>query len=255
VSCTCSMSHPYLTLTIAEYPTYSYPHNAGRSEGMDPGCWEIKWVNRNDCLSALAASNTLSTPHPFLPWLISLVQTLRSVPHLTVTWPNQQHPLIPRRSGLFSRSHQMKDHLATKRQSGLQHIHPPHGDDNNTFLCPSSFWNHRVDTITATLGSRSPSARLSPPNTPITTDDWTVVDAGSNTDFNVPQIFSHTLAAENLQSYTCGVPPETDDNRKGQRDELICIDAVPPDSLDWSGVAVSDDAVHSKGEITTSSPV
>jgi hypothetical protein len=50
----------------AEYPTYSYPHNADRSEGMDPGCWEIKWVNRNDCLSALAASHTLSTPPSLL---------------------------------------------------------------------------------------------------------------------------------------------------------------------------------------------
>ena len=73
VSSTCSTSRTYLTLTTAEYPTYSYPHNADRSECMDPGCWEIKWVNRNDCLSALAASNTLSTPLPFLDLLISLV--------------------------------------------------------------------------------------------------------------------------------------------------------------------------------------
>jgi hypothetical protein len=252
VSCTCSTSCTYLTLTTIEHPTYSYPHNAGRSEGMDPGCWEIKWVNRNDCLSALAASSTLPTPPPFfLAWLISLVQTLRSVPHLTVTWPNQQHALIPRRSGLFNRSHQMKDHLPTKRQSGLQQVHPPHGDDDNTSLYPSSFWNLRVDIVAATLDSQSPSARLS---IPITTDDWTVVDAGSNTDFNMPPHLSHSLASEHLQSHACDAQPETENNRTGQRDELLCIDGVPPDSLEWSGVVVSDNAARSKSEITTSSP-
>jgi hypothetical protein len=181
------------------------------------------------------------------------VQTLRSVPHLTVTWPNQQHALIPRRSGLFSRSHQMKEHLATKRQSGLQQVHPPHCDGDNTSLYPSSFWNHRVDIVAATLGSQSPSARLSPSNIHITTDDWTVVDAGSNTDFNVSPNLSHPLASEHLQSHACDVQPETEDNRKGQRDELLCIDRVPPDSLEWSGV-VSDNATRSKSEITTSSP-
>ena len=187
---------------------------------------------------------------PPLPCLIFLVQTLRSVPHLTFTWPNQQHALIPRRSGLFNRNHQMKDQLATKRQSSLQQVHPPHGDDDNTSLYPSSFWNHRVDIVAA-----SPSARFSPSNIPITTDDWTVVDTGSNTDFNVPPNPSHTLASDHLQSHACDVQPETEDNRKGQRDELICIDGEPPDSLEWSEVVVFDNAARSKGEITTSSPV
>jgi hypothetical protein len=192
-------------------------------------------------------------PPSLLAWLISLVQTLRSVPHLTVTWPNQQHALIPRRSGLFSRSHQMKDHPGTKRQSGLQQVHPPHGEDDNTSLYPSSFWNHRVDIVEATLGSQSPSARLSPSNIPITADDWTVVDAGS--DLHVPPNLSRTLASGHFQSHASDVPPETEDNRKGQRDEFICIDGVPPDSLEWSGIAMSDNPAHSKGEITASSPV
>lgn len=217
---------------------------------MDPGCWEIKWVNRNDCLSALAVSNTSSTPLPFLAWLITLVQTLRSVPHLTVTWPNQQHALIPRRSGLLSRSHQIKDHLGTKRQSGLQQVHPPHGDDDNTSLYPPSFWSYRTNFVEATLGEQSPSSRLSPSNIPTTTDDWTIVDAGSNTDFNVLPNLSHTWASDNLQCHTRDVQPETEDNRMGQKD-----DGVPPDSLEWSRVVVSDNAAHSKGEITTSSPV
>lgn len=149
----------------------------------------------------------------------------------------------------------MKDHLAVKRQSGLQQVHPPHGDGDNTFLCPSSFWNRRVDTVSASLGSQSPSARLSPSNNPITTDDWTVVDAGSSTDFNMPPNLSHTLVPEHLQSHACDVSPETEDNRKGQRDDLICVDGVLPDSLEWSGVVMSDSTARSKGEITTSSPV
>ncbi|KAH9982873.1 hypothetical protein BGW80DRAFT_49649 [Lactifluus volemus] len=83
--------------------TFPYPHNANRSAGMDAGCWEIKWENRNDCLSALT--------------------TLRNVPHLTVTWPNQQHALIRRRGGP-NRGHHLKAHLMFKRQSNPQQTQP-----------------------------------------------------------------------------------------------------------------------------------
>jgi len=190
---------------------------------------------------------------------MSLVQTLRSVPHLTVTWPNQHHALIPRRSGLFCRSHQMKDHLATKRQSSLHQVHPPNGDNGNTTgriisLGPSSSWNHRVNTIAATLDSQSPPERLSSPNLPIITDDWTIVDARSNPDFSAPPNVPHTLASEHLQSHACDVPPETKENRENQKDELLCIDGVPSDSLEWSGV-VSNNAAHSKSGVATISPV
>lgn len=46
-------------------------HNSPRSALMDLGCWEVKWCHRDDCVSA---------------WM-----TLRSVPHLTVTWAHQSH--------------------------------------------------------------------------------------------------------------------------------------------------------------------
>ncbi|KAF8841966.1 hypothetical protein BDN67DRAFT_1010225 [Paxillus ammoniavirescens] len=45
------------------------PHDSPRSSVMDPGCWEVKWAHRDDCVSAL--------------------MTLRRVPHLTVTWAHQ----------------------------------------------------------------------------------------------------------------------------------------------------------------------
>ncbi|KAH7916363.1 hypothetical protein BJ138DRAFT_1108734 [Hygrophoropsis aurantiaca] len=48
------------------------PHNDPRSEGMEGGCWEVKWLHRDDCVSAL--------------------MTLRRVPHLTVTWAHQPGP-------------------------------------------------------------------------------------------------------------------------------------------------------------------
>lgn len=188
------------------------------------------------------------------------MQTLRSVPHLTVTWPNQQLALIPRRSGLFSRNHQVKDHHLTKRQSGLQQVHPQHGDDDNTAgqiissLGSCSSWSHKVNT---TVDSQSPTERLSPPNLPITTDDWTIIDAASNMDFNVSSTVPLTLASEQLrvsQAHVYNVPPETEENRERQRDGFLCIDGVAPDSFEWSGV-VSDGSVHSKGEIATLSPV
>ncbi|KAF9225409.1 hypothetical protein BS17DRAFT_778555 [Gyrodon lividus] len=49
--------------------SFPAPHNGPRSSVMDPGCWEIKWAHRDDCVSALV--------------------TLRRVPHLTVTWAHQ----------------------------------------------------------------------------------------------------------------------------------------------------------------------
>ncbi|KAF7311102.1 RNA binding protein [Mycena chlorophos] len=48
---------------------YPAPHDGPRLPGMDTGCFEIKWVHRDDSVSAL--------------------MTLRRVPHLTVTWAHQ----------------------------------------------------------------------------------------------------------------------------------------------------------------------
>ncbi|KAJ7070828.1 hypothetical protein C8F01DRAFT_1107992 [Mycena amicta] len=51
---------------------YPPPHDGPRLPEMDTGCFEVKWVHRDDSVSAL--------------------MTLRRVPHLTVTWAHQlQH--------------------------------------------------------------------------------------------------------------------------------------------------------------------
>lgn len=150
--------------------------------------------------------------------------------------------------------------MATKRQSGLQQVYPRHSDDDNSTgqtipsLGSSSSWNHRVNTA---VGSQSPTERVSPPNLPTTTDDWTIVEVGSTTNSNVPSTVPHTLASEQLhvfQAYACDTLPDAEDNRERKEDEFLCIDAVPSDPFEWSGV-VSDGSVHSKGEITTLSPV
>jgi hypothetical protein len=36
----------------AKQQLYPGPHNARRSAVMDPGCWEIKWKHRDDCINA-----------------------------------------------------------------------------------------------------------------------------------------------------------------------------------------------------------
>lgn len=59
-------SNPNYELTASRYPP---PHNAGRSSGMDAGCWEIKWDHRDNCVTAL--------------------MTLRRIPHLSVSWAHQ----------------------------------------------------------------------------------------------------------------------------------------------------------------------
>ena len=145
--------------------------------------------------------------------------------------------------------------MATKRQSGLQQVLPRHGDDDNLTgqtipsLGSSSSCNHNT-----AVGSQSPTERVSPPNLPTTTDDWTIIEVGSSMDFNVPPTVPHTLASEQLhvsQGYACDVPPDTEDNRERKADEFLCIASDP---FEWSRV-VSDGSAHSKGETTTLSPV
>jgi len=196
------------------------------------------------------------------------VQTLRNVPHLTVTWPNQQHALIPRRSGLFNRAHHVKDQLAVKRPSGIQQVQLKRGDDNNVTsqiipsLSSSSPWKHKARTVAVTVGSQSSSEHLLPPNDgdpSITTDDWTVVDAGNNTDFQVPPTLPNTATSKQLRvsrDHPCGVPPETEDNRERGGDGIVCIDGVlslPSNHLGLSEVA-SDCGTHPKGQVATLSP-
>lgn len=66
-----------------------FPHNAPRSPIMDPLCWEIKWEHRDDCVSALMVIS-FSTCLPLFDTSSSMiVQTLRRIPHLTVTWAHQ----------------------------------------------------------------------------------------------------------------------------------------------------------------------
>jgi hypothetical protein len=64
---------------------YPSPHDAPRSLNMDSGCWEVKWERKDDCISALVVCCTsiftLRNSNNF--WLS---QTLRTVPHLTVSW-------------------------------------------------------------------------------------------------------------------------------------------------------------------------
>ena len=228
---------------------------------MDPGCWEIKWENRNDCLSALAASDK---PLLRLPGLMFLMQTLRGVPHLTVTWPNQQHALIPRRSGLFNRGHHVKDQLVLERRSGLQHVQPRHGDElsvTNQIIPSFGSWKHHARTVTATVGSPSLSEHLSPTidgDLPVTTNDWTIVDPANHADFHVQPTLADTAASTGIsQDHLCGAPFESKDNQERGGDEIPCIDEAPsPSSSDHLGLSevVSDNATHSKGQLAALSP-
>jgi len=259
-----SMSQSYLSLTIVEYPTYPYPHNADRSEGMDPGCWEIKWENRNDCLNALAASNKQN----FRLFGSDIpLQTLRSVPHLTVTWPNQQHALLPKRGGFFHRGHHVRDNLAVKLPLIPQQVQLRGDDDNVTSkIVPSlgsSSWKHKARTVAVTVDSQSSSEHLSPPNDgdrPITTDDWTVVDTGDNMDFHTSPISPDTATSKQLhvsREHPCGVPSETKDVPEKEGDEVLCTDGVPSPLASnrlWRSEIGSDGAKHPNGQVAALSP-
>ncbi|EIM92238.1 uncharacterized protein STEHIDRAFT_151573 [Stereum hirsutum FP-91666 SS1] len=59
--------HEFSALHVpAGHGSFPSPHDSPRLPPMDPGCWEVKWQHRDDCVRAL--------------------MTLRTVPHLTVTW-------------------------------------------------------------------------------------------------------------------------------------------------------------------------
>ncbi|KAH9081674.1 hypothetical protein EDB83DRAFT_2512528 [Lactarius deliciosus] len=200
--------------------TYPYPHNADRSAGMDPRCWEVKWENRNDCLTTLAAS-TYNLLHR-----LGLIpaQALRNVPHLTVTWPNQQHALIPRRSGTRC---------------------PWSPDNNNMASHVEISMNLPASKTEATVDSQS-SERLSclgDADPPTTTNCWTVVESGSKTDFrDVPLIVPDVVNTKDTI-------PEQDDAVFGASAAL----SQTSNPLEWSEV-VSDNLAHSKSEILASSP-
>jgi len=65
---------------------YPVPHNGPRAATMDTRCWEIKWEHRDDCVSALMVSNKTRS---FNELPNEVTQTLRRVPHMTVTWAHQ----------------------------------------------------------------------------------------------------------------------------------------------------------------------
>ena len=187
-------------------------------------------------------------------------QSLRNVPHLTVTWPNQQHALIPRRSGPVNRSHQVRDQSMVKRKAGPQHIQNPFtGNDNFAGQVGTSI-NIPAPKAEATVDSRPPSERLSclsdaDPTT--TTDGWTVVESGIKTDFrDAPLTVPDVLRPPSTGAYSGDVPPTTKDATPEQCD--IAIDASAPFSqssnpLEWSD-GVSDCLAHPEYEVLASSP-
>jgi hypothetical protein len=43
-----------------QVPTsFPAPHDSPRSSVMDPGCWEVKWAHRDDCVSALVVCSSM----------------------------------------------------------------------------------------------------------------------------------------------------------------------------------------------------
>lgn len=135
------------------------------------------------------------------------------------------------------------------------------GDDDNitskivTSLGPSSSLNHTARTA---VDSQSSLERPSPPNDGdrhISTDDWTVVDAGNNMDFHTSPTFPDTVTPKQLHAsreHPCGVPSETKDVPEKGGDEILCTDEVPSSLLSsrlWQSEIVSDGAKHPNGQV------
>ncbi|TFY80307.1 hypothetical protein EWM64_g3702 [Hericium alpestre] len=130
-------------------------HDAPKSPVMDPGCWEVKWEHREDCVTALT--------------------TLRSVPHLSVTWAHMTRPpassqgnYVRSRSHSFSSSQPDHQNPASETAQGLEH--PRSGPSNIPFksshlrtatystLSSDFDVNTTAGTIGSPISSRHPSA-------------------------------------------------------------------------------------------------
>ncbi|KAG6832548.1 hypothetical protein H0H92_000177 [Tricholoma furcatifolium] len=101
-----------------DWKLYPSPHDAPRSVNMETDCWEIKWEHRDDCVSALMA------------WLI-VEQTLRRVPHLTVTWSHQPPPLGSEQRSPYVPFHhtnfaQYPMHIQTQSPLARSHVASTH---------------------------------------------------------------------------------------------------------------------------------
>ncbi|KAF5388553.1 hypothetical protein D9757_004610 [Collybiopsis confluens] len=72
--------------------SFPSPHDGPRNSHMHQGCFNVKWAHRDDCLSALMVNCSLPSGlfgHSSNLDLASK-QSLRRVPHLTVTWAHPQ---------------------------------------------------------------------------------------------------------------------------------------------------------------------
>ncbi|KAJ7109996.1 hypothetical protein C8R44DRAFT_884008 [Mycena epipterygia] len=126
---------------------YPHPHDGPRLPEMNPGCFEVKWAHRDDCVSAL--------------------MTLRRVPHLTVTWAHQPSPFgfeqqPPHHQGRFLSG---PSNHGTSYPFHVQNFTPPSQPRNESLPTPGTTQLH--------------SSRLSAPGSDVSfsvsstnTDDW-----------------------------------------------------------------------------------
>lgn len=141
---------------------YPEPHRAPRSRSMETACWEIKWEHRDDCVSALMVNIVLSLGVVFLLTLI-FGQTLRRVPHLTVTWAHQPVP-----SGQTNRSTNYQNHSPYSYQISYQNTSHSSQSPNASFIRSQPLRElsqnvnvYRKSTLVNAPNGRDTSLRLS----------------------------------------------------------------------------------------------
>ncbi|KAJ7225256.1 hypothetical protein GGX14DRAFT_637859 [Mycena pura] len=118
--------------------SYPLPHNGPRLPQMDPGCFEVKWAHRDDCVSAL--------------------MTLRRVPHLMVTWAHQPPPYGFDQQGRFPSHHASNG--------------PPYPFHVQNLLSPRNELRATSPSAAAPMLRRSASTDNSFSVSSANTDDW-----------------------------------------------------------------------------------
>lgn len=155
---------------------------------MDPGVWEVKFGHRDDCICALQVIlHQIRTSATSVTHFLCL-QTLRRVPHLTVTWANLQQSSIPQTPRQSSISFRAPSSRAPASPRYLPYSYSPAGSSPFSSSHPLLLLDRTNDAPESAIVLQSPAGLLKRRNKNASSqldsedldDGWTVVRPQNN---------------------------------------------------------------------------
>jgi hypothetical protein len=154
---------------------YPSPHDGPRSPGMDVGCWEVKWDHRDDCVGALMVCSLFFSLCCKFRLLTTYNQSLRRVPHLTVTWAHHQPPFgFEQRFSPHNHPQLSAVSYPLHAQERMRPLRGRSASPTNLFHTIESDSHHiGSDATTTTAGGLSKDSTSTSTKADDDNDDWT----------------------------------------------------------------------------------